>query len=156
VRYAFGQCSLGIVLVAATGKGICSIQLGDDAAALERDVVRRFPAARLDVGDRALAKLTARVIDIIEAPVKALELPLDIRGTAFQQRVWRALRGVPAGATASYAEIARRIGRPRAVRAVAQACAANALAVAIPCHRILRTDGASSGYRWGIERQRAL
>jgi len=121
-----------------------------------RDLQDRFPKARLIGGDAEFERLVARVVGFIEAPAHGLDLPLDVRGTAFQQRVWQALRNIPAGSTATYAEIARRIGRPKAVRAVAQACATNAVAVAIPCHRVVRTDGAPSGYRWGVERKRAL
>jgi AraC family transcriptional regulator of adaptative response/methylated-DNA-[protein]-cysteine methyltransferase len=156
IRFAVGECSLGSILVAATAKGVCAILLGDDPDALVRDLQDRFPKARLIGADEDFERLVATVVGFVEAPAQGLDLPLDVRGTAFQQRVWQALRGIPSGSTASYAEIARRIGRPNAVRAVAQACAANALAVAIPCHRVVRTDGASSGYRWGVERKRAL
>jgi AraC family transcriptional regulator, regulatory protein of adaptative response / methylated-DNA-[protein]-cysteine methyltransferase len=156
IRFALGDCSLGSILVAATGRGLCAILLGDDADALRRDLQRRFPKAQLEPGDATFARTVATVIGFIEAPAQGLGLPLDVRGTAFQQRVWQALRAVPAGGTASYAEIARRIGAPGAVRAVAGACAANALAVAIPCHRIVRTDGGLSGYRWGVARKREL
>ena len=156
IRFAIGECSLGTVLVAATAKGVCAIEFGDDPEALAHALQDRFPTARLVGGDAEFERLVAKVIGFIEAPGQMLDLPLDIRGTTFQQRVWRALRGIPAGSTASYAEIAKRIGRPRAVRAVAQACASNALAVAIPCHRVVRTDGAPSGYRWGVERKRLL
>jgi AraC family transcriptional regulator of adaptative response/methylated-DNA-[protein]-cysteine methyltransferase len=156
IRFAIGECSLGTVLVAATAKGVCAIEFGDDPETLARALQDRFPTARLIGGDAAFEQLVAKVIGFVEAPGDKLDLPLDIRGTTFQQRVWRALRGIPTGATASYAEIAKRIGRPRAVRAVAQACASNAIAVAIPCHRVVRTDGAPSGYRWGVERKRAL
>ena len=121
-----------------------------------RDLQDRFPKARLIGGDERFERLVARVVGFVEAPAQGLDLPLDVRGTAFQQRVWQALREIPSGSTASYAEIARRIGRPQAVRAVAQACASNGIAVAIPCHRVVRTDGALSGYRWGVERKRAL
>ena len=156
IRFAVGECSLGSILVAATGKGVCAILFGDDPDALVRDLQDRFPKARLIGADEEFERLVATVVGFVEAPGQGLDLPLDVRGTAFQQRVWQALRGIPSGSTASYAEIARRIGRPRAVRAVAQACAANALAVAIPCHRVVRTDGSLSGYRWGVERKRAL
>jgi AraC family transcriptional regulator, regulatory protein of adaptative response / methylated-DNA-[protein]-cysteine methyltransferase len=156
IRFATGVCSLGTVLVAATDKGVCAILLGDDSATLLRDLEERFPLARLISGDRDFERTVAQVVSFVEAPRMGLDLPLDVRGTAFQQRVWQALRAIPAGSRASYREIAQRIGAPKAVRAVAQACAANALAVAIPCHRAVRHDGALSGYRWGVERKRAL
>jgi AraC family transcriptional regulator of adaptative response/methylated-DNA-[protein]-cysteine methyltransferase len=156
IRFAIGECSLGSILVAASEKGICAILLGDDPDALAHDLQDRFPKAQLIGGDREFERWMAQVVGFVEAPGVGLELPLDIRGTAFQQRVWRALSEVPAGATTSYSAIAKRVGAPKAVRAVAQACAANALAVAIPCHRVVRTDGALSGYRWGVERKRAL
>lgn len=156
VRFAVGECSLGSILVAASERGVCAILMGDDPDALARDLQDRFPRANLIGGDAAFERLVAQVIGFVEAPRVGLDLPLDVRGTAFQQRVWRALREIPAGATASYAEIAARVGSPGSVRAVAQACAANALAVAIPCHRVVRSDGGLSGYRWGVERKRAL
>jgi len=156
IRFAVGQCSLGAILVAATDRGVCAILLGDDADALVRDLEDRFPKARLVGGDAAFEDWVAKIVGFVEAPALGLDLPLDVRGTAFQQRVWQALRDIPFGQTASYAEIANRIGAPKAVRAVAQACAANPLAVAIPCHRVVRQDGGLSGYRWGIERKRAL
>jgi AraC family transcriptional regulator of adaptative response/methylated-DNA-[protein]-cysteine methyltransferase len=156
IRFAIGQCSLGSILVAATARGVCAISLGDDPEALVHDLERRFPRAQLLGADAAFEQLVAQVVGLVEQPRLGGTLPLDIRGTAFQQRVWKALRKIPAGKTASYADIARKIGAPRAVRAVAQACAANALAVAIPCHRVVRTDGDLSGYRWGVERKRAL
>jgi AraC family transcriptional regulator of adaptative response/methylated-DNA-[protein]-cysteine methyltransferase len=156
IRFAIGECSLGSLLVAQSGRGICAIHLGDDPGALARDLQDRFPHARLVGGDKGYEKLVAKVVGFVEAPALGLDLPLDVRGTAFQQRVWQALRKIPAGSTASYTEIAKRIGSPKSVRAVAQACAANALAVAIPCHRVVRNDGALSGYRWGVERKRAL
>jgi AraC family transcriptional regulator, regulatory protein of adaptative response / methylated-DNA-[protein]-cysteine methyltransferase len=156
IRFAVGECSLGSILVAATDKGICAIQFGDDPDALVRDLQDRFPKALLVGGDEGFERLVAQVVGLVEAPGQGRELPLYVRGTAFQQRVWQALRAIPSGSTASYAEIAERIGRPKAVRAVAQACAANPIAVAIPCHRVVRTDGALSGYRWGVERKRAL
>jgi AraC family transcriptional regulator of adaptative response/methylated-DNA-[protein]-cysteine methyltransferase len=156
IRFAIGQCSLGAILVAATARGVCAILLGDDPEALSHDLERRFPRARLIGADPAFEQLVAQVVGLVEQPRIGTRLPLDIRGTAFQQRVWKALCRIPAGKTASYAQIAGRIGSPRAVRAVAQACAANALAVAIPCHRVVRTDGELSGYRWGVERKRAL
>jgi AraC family transcriptional regulator of adaptative response/methylated-DNA-[protein]-cysteine methyltransferase len=156
IWFAIGACSLGAILVARSAKGICAILLGDDPDALVHELQDRFPAAALVGDDAGFADLVARVVGLVEAPGKGADLPLDIRGTAFQQRVWTALQAIPPGVTASYAEIARRIGAPRAVRAVARACAANPLAVAIPCHRVVRTDGDPSGYRWGVERKRAL
>lgn len=156
IRFAVGQSSLGAILVAATGRGICAIFLGDDPDVLIRDLQDRFPQADLIGGDREFEGWVAQVVGFVETPRLGLNLPLDIRGTAFQQRVWRALQDIPPGATASYADIAERIGAPKSVRAVAGACAANPVAVAIPCHRVVRSDGAISGYRWGIERKRAL
>ena len=156
IHFAIGQCSLGAILVAQSAKGICAILMGDDADELARDLQERFPNATLVGGDRKFEKRVAQVIGFVEAPQLGLDLPLDIRGTAFQQRVWKALQKIPAGKTASYAEIAKRIGSPGSTRAVAGACAANAIAVAIPCHRVVRTDGGLSGYRWGVERKRAL
>jgi len=156
IRFAIGQCSLGAVLVAESDKGICAILLGDDPDTLARDLQDRFPRATLIGGDRVFEKRVATVIGFIEDPRQGLALPLDIRGTAFQQRVWEALRKIPAGKTVSYTDIAKRIGSPAAIRAVAGACAANAIAVAIPCHRVVRNDGGLSGYRWGVERKQAL
>lgn len=156
IRFAIGECSLGAILVAQSARGVCAILLGDDADALARDLQDRFPHANLIGGDAGFEQLVAQVVGFIEAPALGLDLPLDVRGTAFQQRVWQALRDIPVGETASYLDIAQRIGSPKSVRAVAQACAANALAVAIPCHRVLRSDGALSGYRWGVERKKAL
>jgi AraC family transcriptional regulator, regulatory protein of adaptative response / methylated-DNA-[protein]-cysteine methyltransferase len=156
IRFAIGECSLGSILVAATERGVCAILLGDDPEELAHDLERRFPRAHLIGADAGFEQLVAKVVGLVERPRVGLELPLDVRGTAFQQRVWQALRDIPVGKTASYAEIASAIGAPRAVRAVAQACAANALAVAIPCHRVVRTDGDLSGYRWGVERKRTL
>jgi AraC family transcriptional regulator of adaptative response/methylated-DNA-[protein]-cysteine methyltransferase len=156
IRFAVGESSLCSILVAATEKGVCSILLGDDADGLVRELQDRFPQAQLIGGDNAFEQWVAKVVGLVEAPALGLDLPLDIRGTAFQQRVWQALRDIPAGATATYTEIAKRIGAPKAVRAVASACAANAIAVAIPCHRVVRIDGALAGYAWGVERKRAL
>lgn len=156
IRFAIGECSLGSILVAATARGVCAILMGNDPNALVRDLQDRFRRADLTGGDAAFEQLVARVVGFVEAPRFGLDLPLDLRGTAFQQRVWQALREIPAGATENYTEIARRIGAPKSVRAVAQACAANSLAVAIPCHRVVRIDGGLSGYRWGVERKRAL
>ncbi len=156
IHFAVGECSLGSVLVAATDKGVCAITLGDDPESLVRNLQDRFAKARLVGGDAGFERLVAKVVGLVEAPAAAIDLPLDVRGTAFQQRVWQALRKIPAGSTASYADIARRIGTPTAVRAVAQACGANPVAIVIPCHRVVRRDGALSGYRWGVERKRAL
>ncbi|WP_416235416.1 bifunctional DNA-binding transcriptional regulator/O6-methylguanine-DNA methyltransferase Ada [Nitrospirillum sp. BR 11164] len=156
IRFAVAQCSLGALLVARSERGICAITLGDDPDTLVRDLQDRFPKARLTGDDPEFDALVARVVGFVEAPRLGLDLPLDVRGTAFQQRVWQALRAIPAGETASYAEVAASIGAPKAVRAVAQACANNAIAIAIPCHRVVRTDGALSGYRWGVERKRTL
>lgn len=156
LRFAIGQCSLGAILVASSDKGIAAILIGDDPDALARDFQDRFPNARLIGGDADYEKLVARVIGFVEAPGTGLDLPLDVRGTAFQQRVWQALRKIPSGRTATYTEIAEQIGQPRATRAVAAACAANRHAVAIPCHRVIRNDGSLSGYRWGVDRKRRL
>lgn len=156
IRFAIGDCSLGAILVAAGERGVCAILIGDDPDSLARDLQDRFPRADLIGGDAGFEQLVAKVVGFVEAPRLGLDLPLDLRGTAFQQRVWQALREIRAGETASYSEIARRIGAPRAVRAVAGACASNVLAVAIPCHRVVRNDGSLSGYRWGVERKRAL
>ena len=156
ICFAIGESSLGAILVARSEKGVCAILMGDDPDALARDLQDRFPRAKLLGGDKGFEKLVAKVVGFVEAPSLGLDLPFDIRGTAFQQRVWQALREIPAGSTASYTEIARRIGAPKSVRAVASACAANPIAVAIPCHRVVRTDGALSGYRWGVARKRAL
>jgi AraC family transcriptional regulator of adaptative response/methylated-DNA-[protein]-cysteine methyltransferase len=156
IRYAIPECSLGPVLIAASEKGVCAILFGDDPEELRRDLQNQFPRARLIGGDKSFEELTAKIVAFVEAPADGLDLPLDIRGTAFQQRVWDALRRIPAGSTASYAEIAEKIGAPKAVRAVARACATNRIAVAIPCHRVVRSDGGLSGYRGGVERKRAL
>jgi AraC family transcriptional regulator, regulatory protein of adaptative response / methylated-DNA-[protein]-cysteine methyltransferase len=156
IRFAIGECSLGSILVAQSERGVCAILLGDDPNALIGDLQDKFPRADLIGGDEGFERLVAKVVGFVEAPALGLDLPLDVRGTAFQQRVWQALREIPVGSTASYTAIAERIGSPNSVRAVAQACAANALAIAIPCHRVVRNDGALSGYRWGVERKRVL
>jgi AraC family transcriptional regulator of adaptative response/methylated-DNA-[protein]-cysteine methyltransferase len=156
IRFAVGQCSLGAILVAASTKGVCAILLGDDPEALVRDLQDRFSKATLVGADPTFETLVAKVVGFVEAPSLGLGLPLDVRGTAFQQRVWNALSKIPVGSTASYADVAVKIGAPKAVRAVAQACGANALAIAIPCHRVVRSDGGLSGYRWGVERKRTL
>lgn len=156
IRFALGQTSLGAILVGQSRQGICAIALGDDPETLLREFQDRFPRATLIGADAAFEALVARVVAMVERPALGLDLPLDIRGTAFQSRVWQALRQIPPGATASYAEVAAAMGLPRAARAVAQACAANELAIAIPCHRVVRSDGGLSGYRWGVARKRAL
>ncbi|WP_095079216.1 bifunctional DNA-binding transcriptional regulator/O6-methylguanine-DNA methyltransferase Ada [Pseudomonas sp. Irchel s3h17] len=156
IHFAVGQCSLGAIVVAQSERGVCAILLGDDPDTLVRDLQDKFRQANLIGADPDFEQLIAKVVGFIEAPALGLDLPLDVRGTAFQERVWRALREIPLGSTASYAEIARRIGAPKAFRAVAQACGANNLAVAIPCHRVVRSDGDLSGYRWGVERKRQL
>jgi AraC family transcriptional regulator of adaptative response/methylated-DNA-[protein]-cysteine methyltransferase len=156
IRYAVGNSSLGLVLVAASEKGVCAIFFGDDPGDLRRDLERQFPRGKLIAGDADFESLTKTVIAFVEEPSRGLDLPLDIRGTAFQHRVWDALRRIPVGSTSSYAEIAKKIGAPKAVRAVAQACASNPIAVAVPCHRVVRSDGSLSGYRGGVERKRAL
>lgn len=156
IRFAVGQSRLGAVLVASSAQGVVSILLGDDPDALLRDLQDRFPKARLIGGDRGYEALVARVCGFAEDPGRGLDLPLDVRGTAFQRRVWQALRQIPVGEQLSYSELARRIGAPGAARAVAGACAANPIAVAIPCHRVVRSDGALSGYAWGVDRKAAL
>lgn len=156
IRFAVGETSLGAILVASSKKGVASILLGADPDTLVRNLQDRFPKARLIGADGDYEALVARVVGFVEAPNLGLDLPLDVRGTAFQQRVWQALQEIPVGQTISYAEVARRIGSPKAVRAVAGACAANNLAVAIPCHRVVRNDGSLSGYAWGVERKRVL
>ena len=156
IRFAAGACSLGAILVAATEKGICAISLGEDPEALLRDLQDRFPRADLIGADAHFEQWVARVVACVEAPARGLDLPLDLRGTTFQRRVWQALRDIPAGERVSYKQLAARIGAAQAARAVAGACAANPIAVAIPCHRVVRSDGSVSGYRWGIERKQAL
>src|SRR5438270_5042504 len=156
IRFAIGECALGAILVAATDKGVCAITLGDDPQKLVRTFQDDFPNAQLVGGDKDFERIVAAAIGLVEGPQRDFKLPLDVRGTAFQQRVWQALRDIPAGKTASYRDIAEKIGSPASVRAVAGACASNRIAVAIPCHRVVRTDGSLSGYRWGVERKRAL
>jgi AraC family transcriptional regulator, regulatory protein of adaptative response / methylated-DNA-[protein]-cysteine methyltransferase len=156
IRFAVGACSLGHVLVAQSERGICAIALGDDPGVLLQQLQDQFVNAALLGGDADFEQVVAQVVGFIEAPQLGLDLPLDLRGTAFQMRVWQALREIPAGATISYQQLAQRLGNPNATRAVARACASNVIAVAIPCHRVVRTDGSLSGYRWGIERKEQL
>jgi AraC family transcriptional regulator of adaptative response/methylated-DNA-[protein]-cysteine methyltransferase len=156
IRFAVAQCSLGALLVAASDVGLCAILMGDDPEALVHDLQDRFRQAQLIGADSDFERWVAQVVGLVESPGIGLDLPLDLRGTAFQRRVWEALRRIPAGETISYAKLAAKLGQPRAVRAIARACAANPLAVAVPCHRVLRTDGSLSGYRWGVARKREL
>jgi AraC family transcriptional regulator, regulatory protein of adaptative response / methylated-DNA-[protein]-cysteine methyltransferase len=156
LRYAVGASSLGAILVACTERGVCAILMGDEPGPLVQDLQDRFPQAELIGDDAGFAQLVATVVGFVEAPRTGLALALDFRGTAFQQRVWQVLQTIPVGSTMSYSEIAERLGAPGAARAVAGACAANPLALAIPCHRVVRNDGALSGYRWGVERKRVL
>lgn len=156
LRFGTGQCSLGAILVAATKVGVCAISLGDDPAELIRELQQRFASAELIGGDAELEQWLAAVVELVESPQVGSTLPLDIQGTVFQQQVWRALRAIPVGTTTTYTELAGKLRRPSAMRAVASACAANALAVVVPCHRVVRLDGGLAGYRWGMERKRAL
>lgn len=156
IQFAIGQCSLGAILVAASVRGVCAILMGDDPEALVHDLQDRFSNADLIGGDAGFEQLVAKVVGCVEMPGTGLDLPLDVRGTAFQLRVWQMLQKIPAGTTLSYSDLAQKMGAPKAARAVAGACAANALAVVIPCHRVVRNDGSVSGYRWGVERKRAL
>jgi AraC family transcriptional regulator of adaptative response/methylated-DNA-[protein]-cysteine methyltransferase len=157
IRFATGTCSLGAVLIAWSEQGVCAVLLGDDPRALEGDLQQHFPNSMLTGRrDADVRRLVARVEDFLESPHGMFDEPLDIWGTEFQKRVWQALREIPPGETASYSDIARRLGAPGSLRAVAQACAANRLAVVIPCHRVVRHEGALSGYRWGVDRKRAL
>ena len=156
IHFSVGECSLGSILVARSARGVCAIFLGDDPEVLLHELEDRFPKAQLIGGDEDFDALVAKIVGFVEEPRKGLDLPLDVRGTAFQQRVWRALQKIPVGETVSYADLAKRIGAPKAVRAVASACGANAIAVAIPCHRVVHKDGTASGYRWGVERKREL
>ena len=156
LRYEMAPCSLGWIVAARSERGICAIEFGDDPASLQAQLRDHFPEAQLEEAGPEFASLFHQVVDLVETPEKDIDLPLDIQGTAFQERVWHALQTVPAGTTVSYGELAERIGQPSAARAVAQACAANKLAVAVPCHRVVRNDGALGGYRWGVERKRRL
>jgi AraC family transcriptional regulator of adaptative response/methylated-DNA-[protein]-cysteine methyltransferase len=156
IRFAVAECFLGAILVAQSERGICAVLLGDDPASLVQDLQERFARANLQPGDEQFESVVAQVVAFIEKPSQTFDLPVDIRGTAFQARVWQALQDIPAGSTASYSDVAQRMGTPSSTRAVAQACAANPLAVLVPCHRVVRVDGGLSGYRWGVERKRAL
>jgi AraC family transcriptional regulator of adaptative response/methylated-DNA-[protein]-cysteine methyltransferase len=156
IHFAIGQCSLGSILVASSERGVCAIFIGDDPELLLQDLQNRFPKATLLRGDAGYEATVAKVVSLVENPGTGFDLPLDLKGTLFQQRVWQALRNIPVGTTISYTELAKRVGNPKSVRAVAQACGANPVAIAIPCHRVVRNDGALSGYRWGVERKRAL
>jgi AraC family transcriptional regulator of adaptative response/methylated-DNA-[protein]-cysteine methyltransferase len=156
VGFAIRDCSLGRVLIATRGRGVCAILLGDNSGALKRELQARFPGDVVAEGAGDATAFATMVVEAIDRPARQADLPLDLQGTPFQRKVWQALRRIPAGKTASYAEIARKVGSPGSARAVAQACAANGLAVAIPCHRVVRSDGSLSGYRWGVERKRRL
>ncbi|MFA5956609.1 bifunctional DNA-binding transcriptional regulator/O6-methylguanine-DNA methyltransferase Ada [Hyphomicrobium sp.] len=156
LMFAFGQCMLGDILVAASAKGIAAILIGDDRDRLIADLRKIFPNAELATGDRQFEKTVARVVGLVDRPERPADLPLDIRGTAFQQRVWKALQEIPLGTTETYTDVANRLGNPKAVRAVARACATNPLAIVVPCHRVVRVDGSMAGFRWGIERKRML
>ena len=156
IRFGVGECSLGAVLVAVSDKGVCAILLGDDPSFLQRELKDRFPEARLIPGGADFDPVVTEVAGFIEAPGLGLDLPLDMRGTSFEQEVWQALCAIPAGSTASYSEIAKRIGATNEAQAVAEACAANTIAVAVPCHRVVRKNGQLGGYRWGFRRKRAL
>ena len=156
ICYAVAPCSLGFVIVAATARGVCAIELGDTQAPLVGRLRQRFPKASFGPGDAQFNRWVQQVLRFLEQPRGLLELPLDIQGTVFQRRVWQALRAIPVGSTVSYGGLAAAIGRPSAVRAVAQACASNPLAVAVPCHRVVRGNGDLAGYRWGVERKAEL
>ncbi len=156
ISYTVVGSAIGLVLVARTEAGLAAVMIASDADALAQELQARFPTCSLEQRDDELRTLAGQVVGLIEAPHASLDLSLDLYGTPFQERVWQALRTIPAGETSTYTEIAARIGRPASVRAVAQACAANAIAIVIPCHRVVRRDGSLSGYRWGVERKRAL
>lgn len=156
IYFALGQCTFGDILVAQSEKGVCAIFLGDDPQALINQLQDQFTHAELIGADPSFEQVVARVVGFIENPYQEIDLPLDIKGTAFQEQVWNALRDIPPGQTVSYSELAARIGKPKATRAVASACAANKLAVVIPCHRVVRNDGSLSGYRWGLDRKGQL
>jgi AraC family transcriptional regulator, regulatory protein of adaptative response / methylated-DNA-[protein]-cysteine methyltransferase len=156
LHYAIGQCSLGFVLIARSERGVCAVLLGDDPESVTGELEKRFAPTVLLRRDEELAEYLSQVVGLIEAPGRPLNLLLDLRGSTFQQRVWQALREIPAGATTTYSELAGRIGSPKAVRAVARACASNPLALLVPCHRVIGKDGGLTGYRWGVERKRML
>jgi O-6-methylguanine DNA methyltransferase len=156
ITFSIRECVLGQVLVARTAVGVCAILIGSDAEDLKRDLATRFPGSMLIASEPQLRDDLSRVVRFLETPSEGIDLPLDMRGTPFQRRVWDALRAIPVGTTVTYTELARRIGGPRWARAVARACAANPIALAIPCHRVVRSDGALAGYRWGVERKRML
>ena len=156
IRFATGRCPLGAIVIAASEKGLCAVLLGDNPSALLTNLRNRFPHAHIAEGAEETQTMLSDVVRMMETPARALDLPLDARGTPFQHLVWEALREVPAGATVSYGAIAKRIGRPKEAKDVAEACAANPLAVVIPCHRVVKADGSISGYRWGVKRKRAL
>ena len=156
IHYSCGTSSLGFFLIAQTAKGICAILLGDDQTALIAELGSRFPKAELQPHDKDITESLQQLLALIEQPQQSIQLPLDIRGTLFQQRVWKLLQDIPVGETRSYTEIAQQLGAPKSVRAVASACAANALAIVIPCHRVVRSDGQLAGYRWGLERKKLL
>jgi AraC family transcriptional regulator, regulatory protein of adaptative response / methylated-DNA-[protein]-cysteine methyltransferase len=156
LHYAIGQCSLGSVLVAGGERGICAVLLGDDPESLTGELEKRFPHTALLRRDQELAQYLSQVVGLVEVPARPLDLLIDLRGSTFQQRVWQALREIPVGTTTTYTEVATRIGAPRAVRAVARACATNPLALVVPCHRVIGKSGGLTGYRWGLERKRML
>jgi AraC family transcriptional regulator of adaptative response/methylated-DNA-[protein]-cysteine methyltransferase len=156
IHFGLFKSSLGLVLIASSARGVCSLTLGDSATALTRELEKRYPGAEFTQDDVKLRREIAKVTAFIDDPARGLDLPLDVGGTEFQRRVWSALREIPVGETVSYAEVARRIDAPQSFRAVAQACGANRIALAIPCHRVVRGDGGLSGYRWGVSRKRAL
>jgi O-6-methylguanine DNA methyltransferase len=156
IRFEIRESSLDLLLVAFSAKGLCAVLLGDDRRALRLDLQERFPNATIIDAEAEAAGLAAEVLQFVESPQLGLDVSLDLRGTAFQRRVWRALLNIPVGTTASYTEIAQRIGMPKGARAVARACAANSLAIVVPCHRVVKSDGKLSGYRWGVERKKIL
>jgi len=156
IAYAMTSCSLGTVLVAGTTEGVSAVLLGDTIEAVVAELAQRFPGSALQWEPERLGAWLDRAVALVERPAAVFDAPLDVHGTVFQLLVWQALRGIPAGSTATYSDIAARVGRPDAVRAVAGACAANPVAIAVPCHRVVRSDGGLAGYRWGIERKRAL
>lgn len=156
IRFISGTSSLGVLLLASSAQGLCALLLGDDLETLERDLAWRFPGLPTPQRDEGLRPALEQTLRYLDNPLTVLDLPLDLMGSVFQHRVWEALRQIPLGKTASYQEIARQLGQPKAFRAVANACGANPLAVIVPCHRVLRQDGSLGGYRWGLERKRQL